>query len=180
MKNLTAIILILISAGLVYTVAMPQYQKSKDLRARSAEFHNILTNVSSLNDKKQDLLVKYQAMPKTEVDRVNKVLPDTIDTVRLAMDFDGIASKYGISIKNIQTSDNKNANTAVIIQPTSSKPYDSVTVTFSFVSTYDNFRKFLGDIEKSLRVIDVKTVDFDSSESGLSDYKISVQTYWLK
>ena len=180
MKNLTAIILILISAGLLYTVVLPQYHKSGDLRSRSAEFQNILTNVSSLNDKKQDLLVKYQAMPKEEVDRVNKVLPDNIDTVRLAMDFDSIASKYGISIKNIQTSDNKNANTGIIIQPGSTKPYDSVTVSFSFVATYDNFRKFLGDIEKSLRVIDVKTVDFDSTESGLSDYKISVETYWLK
>ena len=180
MKNSTAFILVLTSVGLFYTVMIPQYKKSQDLRAESAEYKNILQNVSSLTDKKNDLLVKYQAIPKDEIERVNKVLPNNVDTVRLAMDFDTIAAKYGISIKSIQVIENKNDNSTKIIQNVPSKPYSVVNVTFSFVTSYDNFRKFMQDIEKSLRIIDIKTVAFDSGESGLNEYKVSIQTYWLK
>lgn len=180
MKNSTAFILILTAAGLFYTVMAPQYSKSQDLRAQAAEYKNILQNVSSLTDKKNDLLVKYQAMPKAEIERIDKVLPDTVDTVRLAMDFDTIASKYGISIKSIQVVENRNDNTTKIIQNVADKPYNTVNVTFSFITNYDNFRKFMQDIEKSLRIIDTKTVAFDSGESGLNEYKVSIQTYWLK
>ena len=170
----------LTSIGLFYTVMIPQYKKSQDLRAESAEYKNILQNVSSLTDKKNDLLAKYQAMPKDEIAKINKVLPNNVDTVRLAMDFDTIAAKYGISIKSIQVIENKNDNSTKIIQNVPTKPYNVVNVTFSFVTSYDNFRKFMQDIEKSLRIIDIKTVAFDSGESGLNEYKVSIQTYWLK
>lgn len=180
MKNSTAFILVLISAGLFYTVVMPQYKKVQVLRAQSAEYENILLDVSSLTEKRDNLLVKYQEMPKQEVDRVNKVLPDNIDTVRLATDFDSIASKYGISIKSIQTVVDKDDNSSNIIKSVSTKTYNSVEVSFSFVSTYENFRKFMQDIEKSLRIIDIKSVAFNAGETGLSEYKVTIQTYWLK
>jgi Tfp pilus assembly protein PilO len=180
MKNSTALILVLVSVGLFYTFIGPQYTKAKDLMTQSAEFKNVLENVSSITDKKNDLLVKYQAMPQSDILRVNKILPSNVDTVQLATDFDSIASKYGISIKNIKTAENKIDNTATIMQDATEKPYNAVKVSFAFTSTYDNFRKFMQDIEKSLRIIDIKSLSFNSTDAGLNEYEVSIQTYWLK
>jgi len=118
-------------------------------------------------------------MPKNDVERINKVLPNNVDTVRLATDFDSIASKYGISIKNIQSIESKNSNSSTIIQ-SDGKAYNAVDVNFSFVASYDNFRNFMQDIEKSLRIIDIESVSFDQGDSGLSEYRVSIKTYWLK
>lgn len=180
MKNTTAFILILVSAGLFYTVISPQYKKVQIRRAEALEYKNIISNLSELTAKRDELLIKYQALPKSEVDRLSKVLPDGVDTVKLAKDLDTIASKYGISIKNIQVNPIKDDNGSSISQGQPNKPYESTTVSLTFVSTYDSFRKFMADMEHSLRIIDIKSVSFTSGESGINEYKVDIQTYWLK
>lgn len=180
MKNSTAFILILISAGLFYTFINPEYKGIGDLKMKSNEYKDILASVSDLTSKRDDLLVKYQAIPKEEIDRLGKVLPNNVDTVRLALDFDTIASRYGISIKDIKTTDTKTDNSSTIVQASEAKPFETVNVSFSFISSYDNFRHFMHDIEQSLRIIDISSLSFVTSENNLNDYKITIETYWVK
>ena len=179
MKNTTALILLLISIGLFYTVISPHYATVQTLSAQSSKYKDILASVSALTATRDDLSVKLANMPATEVAKLEKILPDNVDTVNLAMTFDSIASRYGISIKSVRTVEAK-TDTGTSIVAASPVPYEKVTVSFSFVSTYDNFRKFMSDIEQSLRIIDVKSVSFQSTDSGIYEYQVSVDTYWLK
>ncbi len=182
MKTTTAFIFILISIGLFYTVINPHYEKVKVLQTQANQYSEVLDNVEELSQKRDELLLKYNALPKAEVERVNKALPNNIDTVKLALDFDSIASKYGISIKNIKTSERRDdaANNLGIIQVTPTNTYQTVVVNFTFVSNYENFRKFIKDIESSLRIIDIRSISFATSDSGLTEYTLSIDTYWLK
>lgn len=180
MKNSTAFILLLISVGLVYTIILPRYEKVEALMREQGQYRDILSNVEALSDRRDDLEVKYENTSPSEVSRLEKILPATVDTVNLAMNFDSIAARYGISIKSIRTVEAREDAGTAIVQGTGGKPYDRVTISFSFVSTYQNFRRFLEDIEKSLRVIDVKSVSFQTTESGIYEFDVSVVTYWLK
>jgi Tfp pilus assembly protein PilO len=180
MKNTTAFILLLLSVGLFYAVFMPRYEKVQGLMNQQGQYREVLNNVSELSEIRDDLEVKYQNTPAQEIARLEKILPANVDTVNLAMNFDSIAARYGISIKSIRTVESKAEIGTSIVQGNGNKPYDRVTVSFSFISTYDNFRKFMADIEKSLRVIDVKSVSFQATESGIYEFQVSVQTYWLK
>lgn len=183
MKTSTAIIILMISVGLFYTFTSPQYQKIGELRMASKTYKNILNNASALSTMRDELLSKYRNIPKQNIESVSKVLPDNVDIVRLTMDFDSIASRYGLSIKSIQVDKNKNGNNsnnaAIIVNPTE-QIYDSTIISFSFVSSYDNFRKFMRDIENSLRIVNIKSIDFQSTDNGLYQYKVSLETYWLK
>ena len=96
------------------------------------------------------------------------------------MDFDNISAKYGISIKSIKVLNAKNSTASSVAEAVSTKPYNATTVSFSFVTNYDNFRRFMKDIEQSLRIIDVKSVSFTAGDNGLNEYNVSIQTYWLK
>jgi Tfp pilus assembly protein PilO len=180
MKNSTAFILILISAGLLYVFILPQYDQIGTLQANQAQYQNILQNVSALEAKRDELLVTYQNIPQQKVDELSKVLPDNVDTVSLAMNLDTIASHYGISIKSVQTAKDNTNNSSTIVVGATSPTYGSVTFNFSFISTYSNFRKFMLDIEKSLRITDIQSVSFQSTTNGLYEYQVSIKTYWLK
>lgn len=184
MKNSTAIIIVIISIALFYTYIEPEYTKVKALKANLTEYENIIQNISDLKTQRDNLLISYNAIRDknqgADITRLAKALPDYVDTVRLAMDFDNISAKYGISIKSIQVVDDKKNNSASIAEAVSYKSYNTTTVSFSFITTYDSFRKFMKDIEQSLRIIDVKEVSFQASENGLNEYKVSIQTYWLK
>jgi Tfp pilus assembly protein PilO len=180
MKNTTSFMLLLLSVGLFYAVFMPRYEKVQGLMSQQGQYREVLGNVSELSEIRDDLEVKYQNTPTEEITRLEKILPANVDTVNLAMNFDSIAARYGISIKSIRTIESKVDTGSGIVQTTGSKPYEKVTVSFSFISTYANFRKFMADIEKSLRIIDVKSVSFQTTESGIYEFQVSVQTYWIK
>ncbi|MFH1473073.1 MAG: type 4a pilus biogenesis protein PilO [bacterium] len=180
MKNSTATILLLISVGLFYTFTSPQYADVKNLRAESAEYKKVLDGAIAISETTDAIQDEYEKISKEEVERLNKVLPDNIDTVHLALDLDTMASQYGISIKNVKVDKNMEDNTSVISSGNSGLPYEKVNVTFSFISNYASFSKFLTDIEKSLRIIDVRSISFQTSDVGLYEHRISVETYWLK
>ena len=180
MKNNTAIILILLAIGLFYTFTNVQYKSVKELDVLASEYRNVLENASAIIGLRDALLVTYSALPKTEIERMGKVLPDSIDTVRLALDLDSMASRYGISIENIQTVVGANKDTGLIVLPGFADGYDTATVTFSFTSNYENFKRFLVDIERSLRIMDITFLSFQAGDSGFYDYQVSVETYWIK
>jgi len=180
MKNNTAIVLLLLSAGLFYTFTNSQYRDVRELSNLASEYRGVLNNISQIVELKDSLLVTYATIPKNEIDRMNKVLPDNVNIVRLAHDLDNMASKYGISLKDIQTSGGSSADANLIVLPENESSYKSATVTFSFISNYNNFKRFLQDIERNLRIMDVKSISFQSSESGLYSYIVSAEIYWLK
>ena len=180
MKNNSPVILILLSIGLFYTFTSHQYQEVKRLNALASEYQGVLRSISDIVELRDNLLLDYSTISKDEIDRLNKVLPDSIDNVRLALDLDTMASRYGISIKNVQASTKGNTGSSTIVLPENEKSYEKATVSFSFVSNYENFIRFLTDIEKSLRIMDVTLVSFQVGESDFYEYQISVDTYWLK
>lgn len=181
MKDNVAIILILLAVGLFYTFTNSEFQDVKELQALANEYEDVLDNASEIIELRDSLLTTYATVPKSEIERLNKVLPDNVDTVKMALDLDGMASKYGISIKSIKTStDPTVVDPSLMVLPEYAKPYEKALVSFSFVSTYENFKNMLIDIEKSLRIMDVKSVSFQAKESNLYEYQISVDTYWLK
>ena len=180
MKSNTAIVLLLLSVGLFYTFTNAQYQDVKKLHTLANEYQNVLENVSAIIEFRERLLVTYEAFPRSEIERVNKVLPDNIDTVRLALDLDSMASRYGIAIQSIQTTVGASTDQSLIVLPENATVYDRATVSFGFISNYQNFTRLLADIEKNLRIMDIKSIAFQVGESGLYDYKVAVETYWLK
>ena len=185
MKNSTAIVLILIAVGVFYTFTSPQWAKIGALKAQAQNYNDILARVKSLEAKRDSLLAKYNNIPKDRLAQMQKILPDNVDTVNLAVNLDSIASKYGISIKKVETStiDPTGNNGGIIATDGSTgggQGYQTVFVKIAFTSNYDNYRKFLSDIERSLRIIDIQDVGFKVGQNNLYDYDVSLKTYWTK
>ncbi|MEK7135118.1 MAG: hypothetical protein AAB780_00225 [Patescibacteria group bacterium] len=180
MKSSSNIALIVLAIGLFFSFTSPAYQEIKTLQASAGEYRSVIDNASHIAETRDALLVNYESIPKVEIDRLSKVLPDNIDAVRLALDLDTIAGRYGVAIKDLQVETKPNQNLTLAVLPDHSQSYQSATVTFSFVSNYSNFAKLLTDLEKSLRIMDVKSVIFKAAETGLYEHRVTVSTYWLK
>jgi len=192
MKSTTAIILILVSIGLYYTAIGPQYSSVSALRDRKDQYTTILNNVTELKERRDALLAKYKAIPPSEVDRLDKVLPDRVDTINIARDFDTIAARYGISIKSLSTAEQKADNVGTIAvadastapgvagQNSNNPTLQKLDITLSFIGTYPNFKKFLKDLESSIRIVDISNLTFNTTENGLNQYDMTLTTYWLK
>lgn len=180
MNKSSSLILVLLALGIFYTFTSPQYGDAQALSAQAAEYQSLLDNVSRITEARDNLLNSYETIPAVEKERLTKVLPDNVDAVGLARDLDTIASKYGIAITSLAVDEENPVDAGRIAVPDDSLPYDRVYVSFNFISNYANFMKFLADLEKSLRVMDVKEASFQTGETGLYEHKVTVETYWLK
>lgn len=180
MKNSTAIILILIAIGLYYTFTSPQYSEMKLVRAQANQYKEVLGGAEAIEESARRLEVLYAGVPRSEIERLGKVLPNNIDSVRLALDLDGLAGKYGISLKSVSVEKRQQENIGSFEFTDTSIPYEKALVSFSFVSSYSNFTNFLRDIERNVRIMNIREISFLSNDTNLYEYKMTVETYWLK
>jgi hypothetical protein len=60
------------------------------------------------------------------------------------------------------------------------RSFGIATLGFSVTASYKTFKNFLGDLERSLRIIDVKTLSFSAGDKDQYEYNLEINSYWLK
>ncbi|MEK9176757.1 MAG: hypothetical protein AAB923_00505 [Patescibacteria group bacterium] len=179
MKLFIPVIFLLISGALFFGYVNPTYTQMKTLIAEANQYDNALTRSRELQSVRDQLLARYNAFPQDGITRLEKLVPDHVDNVRLILDFDAMASRYGMRVKNVSIESDESRSQAGQIGPSQSAS-ESVILSFSISGTYDTYRKFLADLEHSLRIVDVAGLTFGTNDTGVFDYRVRLKTYWLK
>ena len=174
--NLTPILLLFISIGLFFGFIDPSWSSARKIQSELGKKNEDLANIQVFLQKKEDLLTKERSVPIESTSRLQKMLPDSIDSVRLILDLYNIADQNQIKIKTIDVSqpDGKAASDG------SALSYGSLPVRITLTASYDDFKIFLRDIERSLMLLDVTNVSLRPQKEGAYEYSISAKTYWLK
>lgn len=188
MKNIFAILLILSSAGIIYVLFMPTYQVVQLAMAEKGEYEKALNDSRAVEERQSILGSKYNEMAPADVDRLEKMIPNSIDNIRLIIEVDKIAQRYNMTLENPIVSQQKDSMTslqAVIagVSGTSSL-YGIGKMTFGVNGSYETYIAFIKDLEKSLRLMDITAVtlsDEQITDSVITyDFKTEIKTYWLK
>ncbi|MFM2357900.1 MAG: hypothetical protein RJA61_637 [Candidatus Parcubacteria bacterium] len=173
MKTILPLILIALAVGTYYTYIAPQYDAVMVLRAQEVVYKEAQEKSVKLVSVYDRLATEYNNLSQDNLNKLNAFLPDSFDQTRFVMDLDGLASKYGIKIRDISVSTPDSATAP------ESVPFRTHLVTFKFKSPYQNFAQFTEDIGKSLRIMDLTRVNFVSTETGVYEFTATVQTYSL-
>ena len=177
-KLFLPLLLILAAAGIFFGLTGPLMDQVRLLDARAATLDSALTNGKELQVVRDGLLQKFKNFSEEDRARLDKVLPNSVDNVRLIIDIDNIASKFGMTLRNVRINSNKDA-TATSVGP-SGKRYASLGLTFTVSSSYENIKRFIADLERNLRISDVTGVTFTAGDKDQGDYTIDLTTYWYK
>lgn len=179
MKTLIPILFVLIAGGLFFGFIDPTYNSVKELRAEEAKFDEALNRSKELQQVRDQLLSRYNTFSQADLERLEKLLPDNVDNVRLILDLDSLAVRYGMRLRDVGfQSDNSRAQRGQV--GASDTDYDSLILSFSVTGSYDTFRAFVESLEQSLRLVDIQSISFSATDTGVYDYSIAVKTYWLK
>jgi Tfp pilus assembly protein PilO len=61
------------------------------------------------------------------------------------------------------------------------RSYGIANISFSIATTYEQFKSFLADVERSMRLLDITSISFGQPDAlGLTTYSVRAQTYWLR
>jgi Tfp pilus assembly protein PilO len=197
-RLIVALVTFTISGGVFFIYTKPTYDNLQSTRDQITQYNTALDKAAELQQLKQTLLSRYNAFSTTDLDRLQKLLPDHVDNVRLILDLDNLAQHYGLAMQNVDVSSSpvtgaQGQNHAALgTIGGSDNKYDSLMIKFSTSSSYPTFVQFLADLERSLRIVDVFSISLSASKStsaspvtnGSGDtiyqYDITLRTYWLK
>jgi Tfp pilus assembly protein PilO len=176
-RNATPLILIILAIGIFFTFTNSRIDDIKSLQAINDGYALAISNSVDLIKARDAVLVDRKKLDDTMIDRLNKMMPDNIDNVRLIIDVNSIAQSRHITVKNIRTSPTTGDTAGGKNQ---SGQYSTMNLSLSASASYANFLLFLQDLERSLRFLDVSHMTITANETGTYDYSLDIKTYWLK
>jgi hypothetical protein len=211
MKLIISIIFILSSVGITVFFTIPQYncEKSKcsydgikAIRTQKISYSSALDSAKNLESRKSDLTSRYNSITEEERQKLESLLPNNVDNIKLVLELETLAKRYGLvvespkletKIETVPASGQTIRNDSNPNLP-SSYPYGTFTLDFTVRSTYSNAKLLMNDIEKNLRLIEpvsfsikVPTLDDTNNKSkqktypkGVYDINIKAVIYYLK
>jgi len=189
--NLIITIVFVVAAIAVsfYFYILPYYENTIAEKQREIEESNQeLEKRLAFFKKLQKLKKEYESIQAIEEEKIYSVIPNSNQIPELLLQLEAIAEESGIEISSVTFSDSVNNNenypglTASNSNDTNPDPIQSIAglgrVSFSFSLTGSNYSKlkiFLDKIERNVRLMDIKSINF---AAGAESVSISLETYY--
>jgi len=201
MKFIFSISILIISGVLFFTLVNPLYSQVKELKTDVATYNLALSNSKELANKQDDLARQYTNISLENRTRLERFLPNTANNIKFILEVERIANIHSMPIGDIKftapsATDQLKTNaitgtgTGAVIasnDPTASLPYGIFPIEFTTKGNYNNFVLFLQDLERNLRLVDIKSVNFSvplgdvkGTDPNIYNFTIKIETYWLK
>jgi hypothetical protein len=180
MKLILPISFLVISVGLFFLVIDPSYLEIKELNANIATYNTALSNSTDLQKTRDSLIGTYKNIKIEDKDRLEHLLPSSVNNIELILEIEKIANLKNMVIKDIKfdtkdsgsteeadtnnpTGDQEAPKTTEVVSAKSkveSLPYGIFEMEFKVEGKYDTFVSFLKEIEHNLRLVDMKSISF--------------------
>src|ERR1035437_1839059 len=98
-KYILPIILIGVAVAGFFILADPLYQGVSLKRTQIASYNEALNNSKALEAERDKLTQKYNSFDPDNLAKLQKLLPDNVDNIRLILEIEKIASPYGMVLK---------------------------------------------------------------------------------
>jgi len=183
LRLVVPLILVAAAIGLFAAYTDPTYQASKELQGQLAQYNDALTKSQQLKSVRDQLLSKRNTFSDSDVSKLETVLPDNVDNIRLIIDINNVAARHNLTLQNVSLGDvgnGVNGGSNALAAGSSGSAVNSVQVGFSVTTSYDGMLSFLNDLEHSLRLIDVEDLAFTAGGLDNDSYSFKIQTYWLQ
>jgi len=195
-RNITATILIVIAVGIYLTITQNMFDKAKAIQSVNAQYASAIDSANQLVKVRDQVEAQWKNISPDDQARINKMIPGTVDNIRLIIDLNNVALKHGFSLAGITaTAGNSGTGAAAAsaagsaaVSPKSASgaasiavpTLDTVTISFNVTAPYLQFVSFMQDLEANLRIMDLTHLSVSANNSGIYTFNVQLQTYWLR
>lgn len=185
-KEFIILIAVLIFVSILFLLDIPSYKKLAFLRNEVDRHQDILEEKREILSKVNQLAKDYNSH-KDEIKRIYYVLPSDQDIPNLIVQFEALALENGLILETLDFTEKAAARTvarrgAAAIDEQSLKNYNILEVSLSIGGTYEAFKGFLKALEYNVRLMDIQSISFSSSEgevgSPIFTFDIELEVYY--
>ncbi len=200
MRLILPISFLIIIIVLFFTVITPYNKQIKEIKKDVSIYNVALTNSAELKETRDVLIEKYNNITTEDKDRLKHFLPSSIGNIELILEIEKIANLKGMPIKNIGfdteklgPKDNTEDQGKIVAENSKADllPYGIFPIDFVVEGKYSSFVDFLKELERNLRLVDIKSISFsvptpvagaagENINYNIYSYKLTIDAYWLK
>ncbi len=187
------------------TKANCQYDGIKKLATDKVSFITALKTAESLESRRGELESKYNNVTNEDRQKLEALLPNNADNIKLVLELETLAKKYGLLIESPKLQNNFEApkteaktsgqdlRADAHTEKSGALNYGTFSLDFTVRTNYENMKLLIADIEKNLRLIEPisievnvpnqKTLDKNKVKlypPGTYDVKLNTVIYYLK
>lgn len=173
-SSITSILLIILSLGLFFGFVDPMWRDAKAANEKLTLEKNDLKNIKIFQEKRDSLLAEERSVSQLDRERLAKLVPDSIDSVKLILEIYRIGQESGVNVRSVDVTEPSRDGTLSTVK------YGTLPMRLVMSGSYENFKVFLRNIEKSLTLLDVTGITLRPQKTSSYEYTVSAKTYWLK
>ena len=160
------IIFIVFAAATVYFVVRPQWEKTKEIRAEIKRLQSLSSELVELTAERDALKRLRATVSEADLARVSRLAPTEAQIASFVVDLDTLAAKSGVRLD--QMTFGAGSRSGAIPAPGEDARFRAIPVTLNLTATYSGLKAFLGGLERSLRLVDTESLDFQGNPSGFA------------
>ena len=191
MGLITPILFVALSVGAFLYYIDPTYSGKKDvdgvtksgileLQTSVVEHAAAVNNSNALRELRTKLEEDYKKIDSDEKERLDKFLPDTLDSVRLMNYFSNFAKNRGMRLENFKVEQLPESTPQGELASATEKKYYATGISFGIKGSYATIRTFIRELESSLRLVEIESMTFGAGEEGIYSASFDLKTYWYK
>ena len=200
-KNITATILIVLAIGIYFTVTKGKLAEAGLVAAQNSQYTSAIDSAKQLIAVRDQVNNDYKEVSQDDRDKLAKMVPDSVDNIRLIIDMTGIAKKFDFTLSGLSATvsgkgsatSKAGAGSGPIANPMANPSMpgstaaslavptlDTVAISFSVSAPFNQFVSFMQALEADLRIMDITHLTMTANDSGVYDFNVQMNTYWLR
>jgi hypothetical protein len=176
----TVIIVAGATVGLFFLYLKPSYATITNLRNQEKKTLDMVAQFVESAKELERLKSIYQDIKPQDMAKLESFLQEQYDPTEFVLYVHRIAENYGLTITNFDIKGTIPARSSSNQNDFNSDLFDTTTFSFNVSTSYKVFIALLKDLERSLKPLDITEISFTSSELDDYNFRVTLQTYWLK
>lgn len=174
MRTLTPLLSVVIAVIVYLFFTSGQLDTIALRNAEIDEYVKAAAGYTAFTEQLNAKIAKKENRSISDKERLDTLVPERIEAINLLVDLEALVKKHNMLFGNVSVSDEDNASAQEI---DSVNTLTSVDISFGVIGTYDQFKVFLRDLERSLTIYEVIDLTFSGTESEFNQYELTVRVY---
>ncbi|MCK5591001.1 MAG: hypothetical protein KAI72_03505 [Candidatus Pacebacteria bacterium] len=186
LRFILPITFIFFAVSLYFSYIGPSFDKIEAANVEITSLNETLSkNKGEIEDRLNDLEEQWNSISTDDKEKLYRLVPNKSDFNEAAFinDMNNIASLHNMRLDGVGFSNQSELTSDSSEDSEDAEDFSGnfgvFTMSFNVEGTYHKFIEFLKDIERSEQLIDVNVTSFNSTDTGLYNYGVSLVTYWL-
>jgi len=176
-RKIISLFLVLTAVFVFWFWTKPQISSLNRFVIQKKVLNKALSETRELQELRNKLLSEYNSISSAELVKLYKIIPENAEAIKLMVEITDIAKETGVIVKRFESQKESENKVGIVALPSAHK---TLSLVINFSSSYKGFRSFVGDLQKSLRVINIDDISFSVGDGNVYDFRLNAEAYYKK